>query len=1062
MRMKKALFTNKIALLAALLVLTAQAFAGGRIYYAGGIPNTHAWLWSGDAHVFDVWPGQTMQTTTLQYGGHTVSYVDVTTWELAPANAIFNNGTDQDKTGTLDIPGYNSLYPGTGTEWVAYSIPTGEYWTLSGQLGNDAGWTDHFMTQDGVNQVCTLALAAGKEYYFKMRHVANTDTWYTKTEALTRTTCKDVVLAVSTGIDDNTAIATTIAGDYIFSYNTTTNALTISYPDALAESEINTTAVPAENEAVLIQAYYWAHVNNEATRWIPFGSIQWHDLDLQAAELGHYFDLVWLAPSAATEDFTGFLPNNYSNQNNIWGSEDSLKTLISHLHEAGAKVVADIVINHSSPAGEGNYYTWNAFNFGQYGTYTPNINWITKDDEIFISKYDDTKQRHDNGYPQNAGIWEDAGKPSNANCFAYDENTYTNGENGPQEYWSYAEYNCVYSRDWAHAAKEVREMCRAYLTWLKEEIGYDGWRYDFAKGIHGSHLDDYNKASNAAFSVAECFDGDYRKDVGVVLDANRNTYVFDFPGKYNFMNNAIRNNWYQGLQGNATNTMLYKYKKNTVTFVDNHDTFREHHNLCGSGSENSIGDPAKVIRANAFILAMPGVPCVFYPHWATFKDEIKAMIDARHATRVHSESDVLDEAGDGYYRATITGKNGTIKLFLGPNSGWQNCPEGYKAAYVGNDAGFYYQTPDFMYIKHNWGGGENWSWKIMNDNGDGTYSIRGLYGGAGCNWSKGETSESATYIDYPELQKDEDVVEGQMALFVLDTTTNPVSMHIHAVKPIYFMNTNNWENVKVYAWSSKNINATWPGEDMTLEGTFNGHTVYSYAADDEFSSIIFNPGGDEGKTGDLEMHEGQCYVYGSDWATLGSMTTPLAIPSSEWASLYLPLNVTLPSGVYAYYASSMLNDEMTLTLLSENTIPAHTGVVVKGAEGNYTLTATADYVAAVTNLFGGTKVATNADLLNGGADNKLYVLSKSASSPNAPVFAPINTDLEIPAAKAYLLFENALAAPDGIRFVIAQENTTTGVEGVEASEEVIKQLRSGHLYIIRGGVEYNVLGQRTR
>ena len=339
-------------------------------------------------------------------------------------------------------------------------------------------------------------------------------------------------------------------------------------------------------------------------------------------------------------------------------------------------------------------------------------------------------------------------------------------------------------------------------------------------------------------------------------------------------------------------------------------------------------------------------------------------------------------------------------MFLGPNSGWQNCPEGYKAAYVGNDAGFYYQTPDFMYIKHNWGGGENWSWKIMNDNGDGTYSIRGLYGGAGCNWSLGEMSENAPYIDHPILQADEDVVEGQMALFVLDTTTNPVSMHIHAVKPVYFLNTADWASVKAYAWSSKNINATWPGEDMTLEGTFNGHTVYSYAADDEFSSIIFNPGGDEGKTGDLEMHEGQCYVYDSDWATLGSMTTPLAIPSSEWASLYLPLNVTLPSGVYAYYASSMLNDEMTLTLLSENTIPAHTGVVVKGAEGNYTLTATADYVAAVTNLFGGTKVATNADLLNGGADNKLYVLSKSASSPNAPVFAPINTDLEIPAAKA--------------------------------------------------------------
>ncbi|MBR4562880.1 MAG: starch-binding protein [Paludibacteraceae bacterium] len=1052
--MKKVLFTKKIALVAALLFMVAHAFAGGRIYYAGGFSDPCIWAWyDGGPNVYNDWPGCHMNNLPLLYDNKTVYYVDID--GNCPQNIIFSdNGNNQTQTENLVVPAYDYLF--TGSAWVSYSVPNGEFWTLSGQLGDDAGWTDHFTTTDGVNQTCTLTLAAGKEYYFKMRHInGNTETWYTFPHAITRTTFQDVAFSVSVGMDDNTAIATTIAGEYIFNYNTESNTLTITYPDALAESEINSTAVPAENEAVLIQAYYWAHEGNTATRWIPYGSIQWHDLNAQASELGKYFDLVWLAPSADTKDYTGFLPVNYSDQNNVWGSEDSLKILINSLHNAGAKVIADIVINHSN-AKEG-FCGWETFNFGDYGSYNPDWSWVSYNDEMFL-----TKAENQYGMKDSAGVCGQIKSQyhDDYTCSLYDGRD--DGLDNPKGtyYWDYTEYNCTYSRDWAHSMKEVREMSRAYLTWMNEYIGYDGWRYDFAKGIHGSHIDDYNKASNAAFSVIEVFEQNIPKQAGVLYDTHFNTYVFDFPGKYQIMNNAIRNGWYQGLQGNAENTMLYKYKKHTVTFVDNHDTFREEYNLCGT--HNTIGDEAKVIQANAFILAMPGVPCVFYPYWHEFKSSLKPMIDARHATRVHSESDVLDEAGDGYYRATITGKNGTIKLFLGPNSGWQNCPEGYKAAYVGNDAGFYYQTPDFMYIKHNWGGGENWSWKIMNDNGDGTFSVRGLYGGEGCNWSKGETSESATYIDYPELQKDEDVVEGQMALFVLDTTTKPVSMHIHAVKPIYFMNTNNWENVKAYAWSSKNINATWPGEDMTLEGTFNGHTVYSYAADDEFSSIIFNPGGDEGKTGDLEMHEGQCYVYGSDWATLGSMTTPLAIPSSEWASLYLPLNVTLPSGVYAYYASSMLNDEMTLTLLSENTIPAHTGVVVKGAVGNYTLTATADYVAAVTNLFGGTKVATNADLLNGGADNKLYVLSKSASSPNAPVFAPINTDIEIPAAKAYLLFENALAAPDGIRFVIAQENNTTDIKGVEASEEVIKQLRSGHLYIIRGGVEYNVLGQRTR
>ena len=92
------------------------------------------------------------------------------------------------------------------------------------------------------------------------------------------------------------------------------------------------------------------------------------------------------------------------------------------------------------------------------------------------------------------------------------------------------------------------------------------------------------------------------------------------------------------------------------------------------------------------MLSMPGIPCVFYPHWVTFKDQLKPLINARYKTGVHSESAVSDECGSGYYKATITGKNGQIRLLLGPNSGYNSTPDGFTLAGKGTNYGVYYKT----------------------------------------------------------------------------------------------------------------------------------------------------------------------------------------------------------------------------------------------------------------------------------------------------------------------------------------------------------------------------------
>ena len=109
----------------------------------------------------------------------------------------------------------------------------------------------------------------------------------------------------------------------------------------------------------------------------------------------------------------------------------------------------------------------------------------------------------------------------------------------------------------------------------------------------------------------------------------------------------------------------------------------------------------KMQQCYAYMLSMPGVPCVFYPHWVTFKDKLKPMINARYKTGVHSESAVSDEAGDGYYKATITGTNGEIRLLIGPNSGYDSTPAGYTLAVKGENYGVYYKTTTARGDKNN-------------------------------------------------------------------------------------------------------------------------------------------------------------------------------------------------------------------------------------------------------------------------------------------------------------------------------------------------------------------------
>lgn len=401
-----------------------------------------------------------------------------------------------------------------------------------------------------------------------------------------------------------------------------------------------TSSVPSQCEDVMMQAFYNESYQYNDSRYGTdlYGDTKWSSLLPQASEIGYYFDLIWLPPSA-NGDGMGYHPKKYSNQDSNWGSRTDLVSLINAFHTAGAKVVADIVINHC--VGWTSWCDFPEFDFGKFGKFYPDASYICQNDEV--------------NYSDNAGSCKGAARGS-----------YDDGEN-----WDGA-------RDWAHNDVQVQNMFKAYLQWMRDEIGYDGFRYDKGDGFNNWHHDNYNRTAGPYIAFMECYSNtdEIQWRIG---KANGNLMGLDFDTKWHVFD-KIASFQYVGRGGGLLGRGDTKH---AVTFIESHDWFMRGNGCEFGGDGNSMKPELKdrLLQANAFLLAMPGVPCVFYPHWKKYPDEIKAMIEARKWAGVHSESPVSwEEYGnnnDGY-QATIEGKYGYLILQLGSKTTHTPWNDNYK------------------------------------------------------------------------------------------------------------------------------------------------------------------------------------------------------------------------------------------------------------------------------------------------------------------------------------------------------------------------------------------------
>jgi len=369
---------------------------------------------------------------------------------------------------------------------------------------------------------------------------------------------------------------------------------------------------PNDYKGVMLQGFYWD----------SFDDTQWATLEKQANDLASSFNLIWI-PQSGNCGSTSMGYDDlwwFSDYNSSFGSEEQLRSMIKTFKDRGLGTIADVVINHRK-----NLSNWVDFPKETYKGVTYEM---VSTDIVANDDGGETKK------------------------WATDHNYSLSTHNDSGEGWSGM-------RDLDHYSENVQTIVKAYLHMLLEDFGYVGFRYDMVKGYASKFTKLYNEDVKPQFSVGEYFDGS--RAIGNWIDnSDKSSAAFDFDFKYVMRNATDKGDWtYLGKNNGSDNNWPLvsnefrdgSYRQYAVTFVENHDT-----EVRSDGSENG---PLKrdTLAANAYLLAMPGTPCIFLKHWQAYKPEIKAMIEARKAAGIRNTSTYTNiENNKKYYANTVDDK----------------------------------------------------------------------------------------------------------------------------------------------------------------------------------------------------------------------------------------------------------------------------------------------------------------------------------------------------------------------------------------------------------------------
>ena len=567
---------------------------------------------------------------------------------------------------------------------------------------------------------------------------------------------------------------------------------------------------PANYSGVMLQGFSWD----------SYDYSQWSILEKQADDMKGFIDLVWLPQSGKcieTTQVMGYKPYYYFNQNSSFGTEAELRSLIAKFKANGIGAIADVVVNHRNTDG------WFTFPAETYNGVTYKM--LSTD----ICKNDDGGDTSTQATKEGVSLSQN-----------YDEGTDFGG-----------------CRDIDHKSANVQKIIKAYLKFLKEDIGYTGFRYDMVKGFSGTHVADYNDATGVKFSVGEYWDGN-ESIINWINKTNKKSAAFDFQFRYNVRdavgvkdNKIVSSQNWSKLKSDINLMHDPTYRQYAITFVENHDMQYR--------SADEPLDPLKrdTLAANAYMLAMPGTPCVFQPHWRAYKQEIKSMIEARKLAGITNMSNYTNKmAQTTCFANETTGDKAKLIVVVGnntkaytPGADYTQILEGYHYRYYLSKSAetAWCNIPSGEYEA---GFKAKLTAVSQNSNAKLVYTTDGTDPTAK---SKQVASGNTINIDETCTLKvgllSNGTVTGIRTYNYTIKAFEPYTITVYANAD----QVTNWgSTMYFYAWNtSGELTEKWPGTAVTATKTLNGKKWYymdfKIKSKDAIVNIIFNQGNGTGK-----------------------------------------------------------------------------------------------------------------------------------------------------------------------------------------------------------------------
>ncbi len=362
---------------------------------------------------------------------------------------------------------------------------------------------------------------------------------------------------------------------------------------------------------VMLQAFYW-----DVPQYTWYNTINETLPEINASG----FDSIWLPPPSKAQsggNSMGYDPYDYYDLGEFnqkgsiatrFGVKSHLISLLNHSRSLGLSVIGDLVLNHNSGGNQEFNPNTNSSTYTDFSTVV-STKFLRGYNDFHPSTFETSDEGIFGGFP-----------------------------------------------DLCHANPYVNESLLQWGEWLRDDIGYSGWRFDYVKGYHASMVEDWMDIVGG-WGVAEFWDGN--KDlIFDYLDSTGNTVsAFDFPlyytlrdfcngdGSYDMRN--LANPVYLGVMGNRP--------LQSVTFIANHDTDEIVNNK---------------MMAYAFILTSEGYPSIFWRDWRNpaLKIPINTLIDIHNQFAKGSTTILYSD--ENFYIAQRNGDPGCI-IALNDGTEWR-------------------------------------------------------------------------------------------------------------------------------------------------------------------------------------------------------------------------------------------------------------------------------------------------------------------------------------------------------------------------------------------------------